>query len=86
MAQTSHQLKPSREARSLYSSMVARSDGGHLKLEQTVELGAERVKQGRSVKEDGRLAGELCKEDWMEPASDGGWLLGDLNPIAPRPD
>lgn len=80
------QLKPSREARSLYSSMVARSEGGHLGLESTVELGAERVKQGHNVRNDGRLASELCQEDWMEPASDGGWSLGDLNPIVPRPD
>lgn len=76
MARTDHQLKPSREARSLYSQMVARADQtGHIGLEPTVKLGAERVNKGNDVRVDGELVKELCREHWLAPANDGGWTI-----------
>lgn len=78
MARTDHQLKPSRDARVLYGQLVARADHGHINLDATVRLGAERVQRGKNVEDDGALIKELCGERWLAPASDGGWRIAGV--------
>jgi len=65
-------IKPSPQARRLFSQMVARSEDLHLSLSATLELSVERVSSGNR---DHTEIHELVREEWIDQAPDGGWLL-----------
>ena len=69
---TGEQIHPSAAARQLFNQMVVRASPQtlHIRVEDVIQLAAERRRQG-----DSKLIAELLVEEWIDPADDCGWLL-----------
>lgn len=75
-------IRPSREARDLFGRLVINSDGeGHISLDNTL-LVATMIAHDQDAEASASSVGELIDNDWIEPAGDGGWFLGEGNPLA----
>ena len=72
MARTDIRITPSPQARHLFNQMAARSDNLHIDLINTLELAVERKRAGLN---DTHEIHELEREEWIDRAPDGGWLL-----------
>lgn len=69
------EIKPSAEARQLYSRMVARAgENLVLDVEQAVVLGVERGRRGEDPKARIEI-NELVREEWIEAGEGGAWIL-----------
>lgn len=70
-------ITPSAEARQIYNMMVVRADADgddlHLSLARSIELSVTLQRRGQGG--SGDAVTELCEAAWIEPGSDGGWLL-----------
>lgn len=65
-------ISPSKSARELFNYMSARAEDGVLNMQETLRLAADRGREGR---DDHAAVEELCREDWIRPSPDGGWML-----------
>lgn len=73
----STEVTPSTSARALFGQMVNLSDDeGKLSLLNTITLGVAVHRQGSDPQVMPEVA-ELRQEGWIQPAGDGGWLLGE---------
>lgn len=69
------QITPSASARRLFGRMVARADDTlHLGLPETLDLGCVLKREGEDPSARAQIT-ELLSQEWIEPASDGGWTL-----------
>jgi hypothetical protein len=80
MIMRSRTIVPSPEARRFFNKMVAKDDGeGHLDVGAALELAVEVRRDGQ--RDDTQAVRELQRAGWIEPAGDGGWFLGEGNPL-----
>lgn len=66
---------PSADARRLFGLMVAHAnDDLHLTLAQSISLSVHLMRAGEDHSARSSIT-ELVASQWIDPASDGGWLL-----------